>query len=72
MLPTGFQIRRLDFGLAGVENDTNSSKFREYRDLPGGIWLPFLRFSGDQKFRYDVAAWNALQDDARYFARAAS
>jgi MtrB/PioB family decaheme-associated outer membrane protein len=69
-LPSGFQIRRLDFGLAGVENDTNSSKFREYRAVPGGVLLPFLRFSGDQKFRYDVAAWNVLEDDARYLVRA--
>jgi MtrB/PioB family decaheme-associated outer membrane protein len=67
-LPSGFQIRRLDFGLAGVENDTNSSKFREYRDVPGGVWLPFVRFAGE-KFRYDLSAWNVLQDDARYFAR---
>jgi MtrB/PioB family decaheme-associated outer membrane protein len=68
VLPSGFHIRRLDFGLAGVENDTNSSKFREYRSVPGGVVLPFLRFSGE-KYRYDVTAYNVLETDARYFVR---
>ena len=48
----------------------NSSKFREYRAVPAAWCLPFLRFAGDEKVRYDVAAWNVLQDDARYLVRA--
>jgi MtrB/PioB family decaheme-associated outer membrane protein len=70
ILPSGFRIRRLDFGVSGAETDVNSSKFREYRSVPTGAVLPFLRFAGEERFRYDVAAWNVLQDDAQYFARA--
>ena len=61
-----FSLRRIDFGIQGVETDTNSSRFREYRDVPTGVFIPFARFAGDQKFRYDVTAENLLQDDARY------
>jgi MtrB/PioB family decaheme-associated outer membrane protein len=64
-----FRIRRLDFAVEGIETDTNSSKFREYRAVPAGLVLPFLHFAGDARVRYDVAAWNVLQDDARYLAR---
>jgi MtrB/PioB family decaheme-associated outer membrane protein len=70
-LPSGFRVRRIDFGLAGVETDTNSSKFREYRAVPTGVVLPYLRFAGNDKFAYDVAAWNVLQEDARYRVEAA-
>jgi len=61
-----FSLRRIDFGIQGVETDTNSSRFREYRDVPTGIFVPFARFAGDEKFRYDVTAENVLQSDARY------
>jgi MtrB/PioB family decaheme-associated outer membrane protein len=61
-----FSLRRLDFGLQGVETDTNSSRFREYRDVPTGVFVPFVRFAGDEKFPYDVSAQNVLQNDARY------
>jgi MtrB/PioB family decaheme-associated outer membrane protein len=70
-LPSGFNVRRIDFGLAGVETDTNSSKFREYRAVPTGVVLPYLRFAGEDAFPYDVAAWNVLQEDARYRVEAA-
>lgn len=63
-----FSLRRIDFGVEGVESDTNSSRLREYRAVPTGIFLPFVRFAGDQRFRYDVAAENVLQTDARYRA----
>jgi len=65
-----FSLRRIDFGVQGVETDTNSSRFREYRDVPTGIFIPFARFAGDQKFRYDVTAENVLQSDARYWVLA--
>lgn len=61
-----FSLRRIDFGLQGVETDTNSSRFREYRDVPTGIFVPYVRFAGDERFPYDVAAENLLQNDARY------
>jgi MtrB/PioB family decaheme-associated outer membrane protein len=66
--PSGFLIRRIDFGVSGVETDTNSSRFREYRAVPTGIVLPFVRFAGDKSFRYDVVGENVLQRDARYRA----
>jgi MtrB/PioB family decaheme-associated outer membrane protein len=66
----GFSLRRIDFGIEAADTDTNSSRFREYRAVPTGIFLPFVRFAGDQKFHYDVAAENVLQSDARYRARA--
>jgi MtrB/PioB family decaheme-associated outer membrane protein len=65
-----FSLRRLDFGVQGVETDTDSSRFREYRDVPTGIFIPFARFAGGDKFRYDVAAENLLQGNARYRVRA--
>ena len=61
-----FALRRIDFGVQDVETDTNSSRFREYRDVPAGIVIPFARFAGDEKFPYDVTAENVLQSDARY------
>jgi MtrB/PioB family decaheme-associated outer membrane protein len=69
MLPA-FSLRRIDFGVQGVETDSNSSRFREYRDVPTGVFIPFARFAGDEKFWYDVTAENVLQSDARYRVRA--
>ena len=43
--------------------DTDSSKFREYRELPNGPVLSFLRSSGDQKVRYDVIVENGFEND---------
>jgi MtrB/PioB family decaheme-associated outer membrane protein len=64
--PETFAIRQIDFGIQGVETDTNSSRFREYRALPTGIVLPFVHFKGNEKFWYDVLGENVLQRDARY------
>jgi MtrB/PioB family decaheme-associated outer membrane protein len=61
-----FSLRRIDFGAQGVETDTNSSRFEEYRDVPTGVVIPFARFAGSGKVRYDVTAENVLQHDARY------
>jgi MtrB/PioB family decaheme-associated outer membrane protein len=63
-----FSLRRIDLGLEGVDLNANSSRFQEYRDVPAGIFIPFARFAGDGKVRYDVAAEHVLQDDARYRA----
>jgi MtrB/PioB family decaheme-associated outer membrane protein len=68
-MPPAFSVRRIDFGLQGVETDTSSSRFQEYRDVPNGIVIPFARFAGDSKFPYDVVAENVLQRDARYRLR---
>ena len=67
--PEPFKIRRIEFGVQGVETDTSSSRFREYRALPSGFVLPALHFAGNDSFRYDVRAENTLQSDARYSAR---
>jgi MtrB/PioB family decaheme-associated outer membrane protein len=64
--PSGYLIRRIDFGVSGVGTDTDSSRFREYRAVPTGVVLPFVRFAGDKDFRYDVVGENVLQRDARY------
>ena len=62
----GFTLGRIDFGVQTTEVDSDSSKFREYRELPNGPFLPFLRLFGDQKVRYDVIVENGFEDDARY------
>ncbi len=61
-----FALGQIDFGVEGTHADSDSSKFREYRELPNGPFLPFLRLSGDQKLRYDVVIENGFRDDARY------
>ena len=66
MVPTENMIRRIDLGLSGPESDTNSSRFREYRELPSGPVVPYLRLAGGTNHRYDIAAANLLQEDARY------
>lgn len=66
--PAPFEVRRLEFGLSGVETDTLSSRFREYQAVPTGVVVPNLRFAGNQKFWYDVLGENVLQRDARYRA----
>ncbi len=63
---TPFAVRRIDLGLLGPETDTNSSRFHEYRALPSGPVVPFIRLAGGTTHRYDVSAENALQEDARY------
>jgi MtrB/PioB family decaheme-associated outer membrane protein len=62
----GFTLGRIDFGVQTTEVDTDSSKFREYRELPNGPYLPFLRLFGEGKVRYDVIVENGFEEDARY------
>ncbi len=61
-----FTLGQIDFGLQAVDVDTDSSKFREYRDVPTGFVVPFFRLLGDQKYRFDIWAENVRQDDGRY------
>jgi MtrB/PioB family decaheme-associated outer membrane protein len=67
-MPEPFRIRSIQFGAQAADSDTESSRFREYRALPSGFVLTSLRFAGNERFRYDVQATNALQADARYSA----
>ena len=62
----GFTLGEIDFGLERAYADTNSSKFREYRDLPNGPYLPFFRLFGDDGIRYNLIVENGFRDDARY------
>jgi MtrB/PioB family decaheme-associated outer membrane protein len=62
----GFTLGQIDFGVESAYADTNSSKFREYRDLPNGPYLPFLRLFGDDGIRYNLIVENGFRDDARY------
>jgi len=64
--PSVFTLGRIDFGLQAADADTDSSKFREYRDVPNGVVVPFFRIFGEGKYRFDLYAQNVRQDDARY------
>lgn len=64
-----FSIRRIEFGAQSVDLDSNSSRFREYREMPSGLILTSLRFAGNEHFRYDLWADNVRQSDAHYGAR---
>jgi MtrB/PioB family decaheme-associated outer membrane protein len=61
-----FSLGEIDFGIQLAHPDTNSSKFREYRDVPNGVFLPFFRLFSQDKVRFDVVAENVLQNDGRY------
>ena len=45
-VPTNYQFGEIDFGAVRRDDDTNSSKFLEYRDIPNGFVLPFFRLDG--------------------------
>jgi MtrB/PioB family decaheme-associated outer membrane protein len=66
---TRFAVRNVVMGVGGRSEETTSAKFMEYRSFPNGAVLPFLRFFGEDKVRYDMSARNALQDDAWYGVR---
>jgi MtrB/PioB family decaheme-associated outer membrane protein len=62
-----FSIREIVVGLESADPDTASSRFREYREVPNGVYLPYARFAGQtDTLRYDLRAVNVLQDDAAY------
>ncbi len=62
-----FSLRQIEFGLQNADADTRSSRFREYRELPNGVFMPYARFAGQTaKLRYDVSGRNVLQKDAAY------
>lgn len=65
-----FAERRIDVGVQGVETDNRSSRFREYRSLPTGVFLPYARFAGRTNgLGYEVRGQNVLQGDASYHVR---
>jgi len=62
-----FQSGEVNLGLFQVDEDTLSSKFLEYRDLPNGVTGPFFRIFGKKGgVRYDLAGEYLQQTDQRY------
>jgi opacity protein-like surface antigen len=67
VVPSNYQFGELDFGLSAVHEDTNSSKFTEYRDIPNGFVLPLFRLDGQKDgFRYELFGADARERDQRY------
>jgi MtrB/PioB family decaheme-associated outer membrane protein len=62
-----FRLGRIDIALQGVELDRNSSTFREYREVPKGFVVPYLRALGRGRVPYDFRVENGGRDDGRYF-----
>jgi len=51
----------------GLDVDTVSSKFLEYRDVPTGVAVPSVRAFGEKdRFRYDLLAEGVRQADEHY------
>jgi MtrB/PioB family decaheme-associated outer membrane protein len=62
-----FQSGEVKLGLSQVDQDTLSSKFLEYRDLPNGVTGPFFRIFGKKgEVRYDLSGEHVQQNDQRY------
>jgi MtrB/PioB family decaheme-associated outer membrane protein len=61
-----YRFRQVDLGFQLPDSDTDSSKFLEYRQYHYAN--ANLRFAGNEKFKYDFAAWNVGQEDGRYRA----
>jgi len=61
-----FRLGRIDVSLQGVDLDVDSSTFREYRVLPQGFVVPYLRALGRGSLPYDLRVENgdAGGDDA--------
>jgi len=64
--PGFFSLGKIDFGIQLVDLDTDSSKFREYRDVPSGPFFPYMRLFYDDGARVDLVAENIMQKDGRY------
>jgi MtrB/PioB family decaheme-associated outer membrane protein len=61
-----FRFGRIDIGVQGVDLDQDSSAFREYRALPKGFAVPYLRALGRGRVPYDLRVHNGGRDDGRY------
>lgn len=62
-----FFLGELNLALAQRDQNTISSKFLEYRDIPQGVQSPFVLLKGKTGgFRYDIAGQDVTQKDQRY------
>lgn len=69
-LAQDFDTGTVTLGVDQRDSDTNSSKFLEYRDIPQGGVLPWLRFQGKKgDFRYDILGRDITQKDQTYFLK---
>ena len=65
-----FSYGEVTLGALQRDSDTDSSKFLEYRDIPQGGVMPYLRFEGKKgELRWDLRAADVTQKDQRYFLR---
>ena len=65
-----FNYGEVTLGALQRDSDTDSSKFLEYRDIPQGGVVPYLRFEGKKgALRWDLRAADVTQKDQRYFLR---
>jgi Putative outer membrane beta-barrel porin, MtrB/PioB len=65
-----FNTGEIDLGLQQKDENTISSKFYEYRDIPQGGTTEFFRFKGKKgEFRYDFLGLDVTQKDQRYSGR---
>lgn len=65
-----FLVGELNLGLGQRGQNTISSKFLEYRDIPQGVRSPLVLFKGKNgDFRYAIEGRNISQKDQRYRLR---
>ena len=57
--PDNFEEGEFSLGVGQTDNDTLSSKFEEYRDLPNGLFAPSFRFRGEHNGLF----WNFVGRD---------
>ena len=57
--PDNFQEGEFSLGVGQTDEDTVSSKFEEYRDLPNGVFAPSFKFRGEHNGIY----WNLVGRD---------
>jgi MtrB/PioB family decaheme-associated outer membrane protein len=66
--PEDYHEGEVNLGLVNSNEDTISSKFLEYRDIPNGVTAPFFQFVGRKgDFEYNFRGQNVQQRDQRYF-----
>jgi len=62
---------QVDVGVQGVDNDTGSAKFTEYREVPKGVVLPLFRLRTDApNYTLDLSGENVGRTDQHYAFRA--